>query len=331
MTTYQQLIVQLDTFPELVVLRHHEADTDRVREYRAAVQLQSWVRGYRVRDQFRRLHSQAVVIQRHWRGYLGRRYYRRLLQETVLQAQADFYRRQATLIQKTWRGFRSRLYVFNFAEWRGYLNFVADQNDHLRVQCKLECRRLSDERKTVCSSEIIQQKTLIKTHHMISTKMIAGVYNSPYHRDKSGIEKHLANIRFPVYPSKKSKTKPQDKSDDTTGSDASKVQGPFLPAGELRRRLCLPRCQSLRTSEPFENTEAAVREQRRLAKVHCVTEQPFRPPTAHLLPPLVTSVHAAVPFRQRGPPFRDTDRTRFIGSGDFRHVLRPVATFDGCP
>ena len=57
-----------------------EADTDREREYRAAVWLQSWVRGYRVRDRFRRLHQLAVVIQRHWRGYLGRRYYRRLLQ-----------------------------------------------------------------------------------------------------------------------------------------------------------------------------------------------------------------------------------------------------------
>ena len=55
-----------------------------------------------------------------------------VLQETVLKAQADYYRRQATLVQKTWRGFRSRLYVFNFAEWKGYLNFVAEQNDDLR-------------------------------------------------------------------------------------------------------------------------------------------------------------------------------------------------------
>ena len=51
-----------------------------------------------------------------------------------------------------------------------------------RVQCALDCRKLSEERKTVCSSEILQQKTLIKTHHMISTKAIPGVYNSPYHR-----------------------------------------------------------------------------------------------------------------------------------------------------
>ncbi|XP_043200020.1 spermatogenesis-associated protein 17-like [Amphibalanus amphitrite] len=330
MTTYQRLVVQLDTFPELVVLRHHEADTDRAREYRAAVRLQSWVRGYRIRDRLRRLHQLAAVIQRHWRGYLGRRYYRRLLQETVLRAQADYYRRQATLIQKTWRGFRSRLFVFNFAEWKGYLNFVADQNDELRVQCALECRRLSEERKTVCSSEILQQKTLIKTHHMISTKTIPGVYNSPYHRERIGIEKHLASIRFPVRPTKKPKTKPEDKvEDDKSAWGASKLQGPFLPPLELRRRLSRRPCQSLRTAEPFENTEAAVRDQRRLAKVHCVSEQPFRPPTAHLLPPLLSSVHASVPYRPP-PPFRETDSSRFVGSGDFRRVLRPVETFDGC-
>ena len=50
----------------------------------------------------------------------------------MLRAQAGYYRKQATLIQKTWRGFRSRLFVFNFAEWKGYLDFVADQNDDLR-------------------------------------------------------------------------------------------------------------------------------------------------------------------------------------------------------
>ena len=57
-----------------------EADSARVLEYRAAVRLQSWVRGYRVRHRYRELHRRAAVVQRHWRGYLGRRHYRRLLQ-----------------------------------------------------------------------------------------------------------------------------------------------------------------------------------------------------------------------------------------------------------
>ena len=51
-------------------------------------------------------------------------------------------------------------------------------------------------------------------------------------------------------------------------------QGPFLPAVELRRRLSRPPCQSLRAAEPFETTETAARDQRRLGRVHCVTNQP---------------------------------------------------------
>ncbi|XP_037091210.1 spermatogenesis-associated protein 17-like [Pollicipes pollicipes] len=327
MTTYQQLVVQLDTFPELVVLKHYEADRVRVHEYEAAVHLQSWFHGCRVRDRLHQLDLKAVVIQQHWRGYLGRRSYRRLLQATVLQAQADYYRHQATLIQKTWRGFRSRLYIFNFAEWKGYLTFVEEQNNDLQVQCGKESRRTDEERKTVCSSEIRHRRALVKTHHMISTKAIPGVYNSPYSRDKVGMERYLASIRFPVHPKKPVKGTEAARAADP---GAPNVQGPFLPPLERRQRVEQRRaCPSLRAAEPFAHTEEAFKQQRRMAEVHRVSDEPFRSPPARVFPPVLPSVHAAVPY-QRPPQFRQTDRSRFVVARDFRRVLQPVATFDGC-
>ena len=63
-----------------VLLPHSEADSASSREYNAAVQIQSWFRGCRVRAYLAHLHASAVIIQRNFRGHLGREEYRRLLE-----------------------------------------------------------------------------------------------------------------------------------------------------------------------------------------------------------------------------------------------------------
>jgi hypothetical protein len=49
-------------------------------EYRAAVLIQSWFRGCRVRAYNSHLHAMALIIQRNFRGHLGRMEYRRRLE-----------------------------------------------------------------------------------------------------------------------------------------------------------------------------------------------------------------------------------------------------------
>lgn len=49
-------------------------------EYRAALCIQSWFRGCRVRAYFSHLHAQAIIIQRNFRGHLGREEYRSRLE-----------------------------------------------------------------------------------------------------------------------------------------------------------------------------------------------------------------------------------------------------------
>ena len=57
-----------------------EADSASAMEYRAAVRIQSWFRGCRVRAYYSHLHAMARIIQRNFRGHLGREEYRRRLE-----------------------------------------------------------------------------------------------------------------------------------------------------------------------------------------------------------------------------------------------------------
>ena len=43
-------------------------------------------------------------------------------------------------------------------------------------------------------------------------------------RDKTGIERHLASIRFPIGPVRKTKAETDEQSDDKGASETSKVQ-----------------------------------------------------------------------------------------------------------
>ena len=51
-----------------------------MKEYKAAVRIQSWFRGCLVRAFYANLHANAIIIQASFRGHLGRIEYRRRLE-----------------------------------------------------------------------------------------------------------------------------------------------------------------------------------------------------------------------------------------------------------
>ena len=63
----------------------NRAASDNVeREFHAAVRIQSWFRGERVRAYLRYLHECATLIQKCYRGHLGRKLYRRRLKVFII-------------------------------------------------------------------------------------------------------------------------------------------------------------------------------------------------------------------------------------------------------
>uniref|UniRef100_A0A672VE57 Spermatogenesis associated 17 n=1 Tax=Strigops habroptila TaxID=2489341 RepID=A0A672VE57_STRHB len=70
-TLCQRLILLLYVFRSL--------DEERKIEYKAAIKIQSWFRGCRVRAYLRYLNQMVIIIQRWWRGYLGRKHFRRMV------------------------------------------------------------------------------------------------------------------------------------------------------------------------------------------------------------------------------------------------------------
>jgi len=56
-----------------------QSDLFRALEYNAAVKIQSWYRGVRVRSYLKYLHEKATLVQKIWRGHFGRKIYRHVL------------------------------------------------------------------------------------------------------------------------------------------------------------------------------------------------------------------------------------------------------------
>ena len=64
----------------LIYFSRSEADSASEVEYRAAVRIQSWFRGCRVRAYLAHLHACAGIIERNFRGHMGREEYRKRLE-----------------------------------------------------------------------------------------------------------------------------------------------------------------------------------------------------------------------------------------------------------
>uniref|UniRef100_A0A670Z4C3 Uncharacterized protein n=3 Tax=Pseudonaja textilis TaxID=8673 RepID=A0A670Z4C3_PSETE len=71
MATLARLQQRLPSFKEEYFSRNRCVDEYRKTEYYAAVKIQSWFRGCKVRAYIRYLNKMMVFIQKWWRGYQG--------------------------------------------------------------------------------------------------------------------------------------------------------------------------------------------------------------------------------------------------------------------
>ncbi|KAG5452823.1 spermatogenesis-associated protein 17 [Clonorchis sinensis] len=173
----------LREFLERITWSLYEAYTEDYQERSlkdaAALRIQAWFRGVRVRRYLSYLNKAAVTIQKLWRGHLSRRQYRKELEAAVEEMRTGTYNRCAAQIQSAWRGYRSRRCRFNFYARKAYLHTVRVNGSFIREQ--LVAYEDEMNRKQVVEKETKERKQLLewaKSHHFcLSTRAQPGVYS----------------------------------------------------------------------------------------------------------------------------------------------------------
>ena len=176
------------------------AENSRKIEYKAAVVLQSWVRGLKTRRYIQYLNTSATNIQRRWRGFLVRSHFRIFVSNLHIIMQQNFYNVMAVRIQRIWRGYHSRKYIHNFYERKKYFAALAVKNQVVRYELD-KWRNDLDEARYNSKLKMHQEKLIIeakRNHFMLSTVQKPGVFNSPFRKTNSldyDIEKQMRIYR----------------------------------------------------------------------------------------------------------------------------------------
>ncbi|XP_073485281.1 spermatogenesis-associated protein 17 isoform X2 [Aquarana catesbeiana] len=152
--------------------RCRAAEEKRLTEYNAAVVIQSWFRGCRVRAYLRYLNRMGTVIQKWWRGYLARKYFRKKVKTAYFIMKMNFYNDMAVRIQKMWRGYYVRKFVHNYYALKKYLEGVAFKNHLVRKELE-EYASMSEKEKIKRDLEKEERRKnheARKMHYLLSTE-----------------------------------------------------------------------------------------------------------------------------------------------------------------
>ncbi|CAM9779590.1 unnamed protein product [Pylaiella littoralis] len=164
------------------MLEAREATRDQ--ELKAATDIKRVYRGKTVRDDLTRKRVAMVRIASTYRGYRGRARAQKVLETTLARERMAVYHYHALAIQGAFRGYQSRKYNYNHARRKGYLQEVVDAGDAVRAELREHEQALLE--KEEAEREVAGQAKLHaiaqNLHHLVSTKSISGVFNSPYMR-----------------------------------------------------------------------------------------------------------------------------------------------------
>ena len=172
-------------------------------ELNAAIVFQKYARRLICRKRFLLLKSQTLEVQKALRGYLARANHRRDVAEQNDNLMMQFYKYHVSIIQKHWQGYRCRKNIMDYHANKKWLEMTKKKNEETLNEMKeLAARRQYD---LDLKNEEEQKNNFYKIasnlHHLISTKEIPGVYNTPqlppelkpqvYNAD---IEEHLKSV-----------------------------------------------------------------------------------------------------------------------------------------
>lgn len=182
MADFYALAVKLEDISKEYFKLTQNANEAYKREYDAAVNIQSFFRGWVVRVKFQEVIRAARQILRVARGVLARWRVVAVRVTKVKESNMHFFHHCASIIQKFWRGFRSRRKYHDFYKRRGYLDQVVAKGNRtvefLRRQFKEKLEEVQIERERATHEAFAELTS--QMHHLVSTRHISGVFNPPY-------------------------------------------------------------------------------------------------------------------------------------------------------
>ncbi|XP_066451175.1 spermatogenesis-associated protein 17 isoform X2 [Eleutherodactylus coqui] len=308
-------------------LHCREAEENRLREYNAAVAIQSWFRGCRVRAYLRYLNRMVTVIQTWWRGYQARKYFRSKVK-----------------IQKRWRGYYIRKYVHNYYALKKYLEGVAIKNNLVRKELEeyAEMRNKEKVRRAAEDAERAKERGARRMHYLLSTEQIAGVFNSPYRPYPDEMEfrlKRAKPLSHREHPREDSDGHYADWSDcrhpysfpmtqPLPPIGLKKPQGPFRDPAEVFQQRYKPLEPTLRVATPFTSLEEAREELQRQEWRKGFQEERFAPFSSfHKNKPYKPLLHTSTEYKLTAH-FRYEDQVKWISRKDFQTIFTPIPLFD---
>ncbi|CAF0924219.1 unnamed protein product, partial [Didymodactylos carnosus] len=234
-----------------------EAELARDDENTAALVIQSYWRGCRVRRHIRYLNRCATVIQTYWHGFKAKQIYRQRLKEDVINTKLKYYDDYATRIQKIWRGYYIRKYIFNYYSRKKYFNILEQKNEQVRFELHeyreyLEQKELEQHR--MKNLQKLEEEAK-RTHYLMSTKTCSGVYNSKFLHAPKEMEIILRNIKFDLPKLRQQKGQQTDVASIVLPPLNPKPQGPFRSPDEVRYQRYRSLKPSLRCESDYYSAE----------------------------------------------------------------------------
>ncbi|CAN0057576.1 unnamed protein product [Ascophyllum nodosum] len=170
-------------------------------ELKAATAIKRFYRAKIFRYYFCQKRKSIILIAKTFRGYRGRLRAQQALEKRHAKEAMAVYHHHALVIQGTFRGFHSRKYNFDYAGRKRYLQEVIDAGNAVRARLRRhEVQLLQEEAARTEQTQLAELQAIAQNlHHLVSTKTIRGVFNSPYARGSGrvrtiqgiAVEQHL--------------------------------------------------------------------------------------------------------------------------------------------
>ncbi|XP_039594783.1 spermatogenesis-associated protein 17 isoform X1 [Polypterus senegalus] len=347
MATLEKLLRRVEDIHEEYFRRNRIAEEDRAKEVKAAIMIQAWYRGCRVRGYLRYLNRMAIIIQKNWRGYLGRKYFRKMMKTEYFVVKMNFYNEMAVRIQKRWRSYYVRKYIHNYYAIKSYLEGLTVKNAIIREKLNeyVETTLKRQEEMALDNEERRKDYQAQRTHYLISTELRPGVFNSPFRLFPDEMEFRLQRCRPQIHSAL-----PVCETDHTTrasGSAASftsasmqrlppiskkKLQGPFRDPAEVLQQRLKPLEPTLRVATSITSMEEARKELKREEERGRVNNKLFYPfskaDNNTKYEPSIHSSGSPELIAYGSKHFRDENLELLQGKKAFKTVFTPIQLFD---
>ncbi|XP_026536130.1 spermatogenesis-associated protein 17 [Notechis scutatus] len=342
MATLARLQQRLPSFKEEYYSRNRCVDEYRKTEYYAAVKIQSWFRGCKVRAYIRYLNKMMVFIQKWWRGYQGRKKFRKMVETAYFIMKMNFYNEMAVRIQRRWRGYYVRKYIHNYYALKKYLEVVALNNEMVRKELEefAEMKEKEEVKKALEREKKKKDYLARKMHYLLSTQQIAGIYNSPYRKEPDPWEMQLRKAK-PLRHKKKIEKNAMDFPiyADSFGLQTmptlppiqrQKPQGPFRDTVDVLQQRFKPLEPSVQVVASSSSFQLAQEKQRQEEWRNRIQDEKFMPFSYNVPGEYIPSMQRASKYGQSKygfKYFREEHPEKWITKKDFLTVLPSIPLF----